>query len=141
MSREFAEPIKVGIAPSRTLRLLTGLLHGGALVLVPFLSVPVAARLVLAVAIVAVYFLTRRASAVEELLFGADGSITARLAGESEDRPCLLTVHALGEWLVLLSVRPEGGKRSFPLALAADSVEPDIFRRVRARLWRSNPAG
>lgn len=37
-------------------------------------------------------------------------------------------------WLVILLLRSEGRRRPLGLAIAADAVEPEPFRRLRARL-------
>jgi hypothetical protein len=117
-------------------------LHAGAAVLVAVQTLPVPVKLFGGVALAASFYIAWRLSRrLRELAVNSEDEWTIRLRGDREPRACVPTPHLISESLVLLSARLEGRRWPLSVALAADSLKRDDFRRLRARLRLRNPAG
>src|SRR5699024_4864632 len=80
-----------------------------------------------------------RADSIGELRWGADDRWTWLLNSGQSARGRLLHATVLGRYFVLLRLRGEGRRfTTLTVPLAADSLAPDVHRRLRARLtlWR-----
>jgi hypothetical protein len=117
-------------------------LHAGAIVLLVALSIPVITKLLGGIVLVLGFYIAWRTSRrLRGLAVDSDGEWTIHLRGDEGPRPCVPTPHLITESLVLLSARVEGRRCPLTAAVAADSLEDDAFRRLRARLRLRNPAG
>ena len=125
-------------------RFLTGVLlfvHlGGALLL---LAVPVAwpVRLMLWMLIGAslyrslrIYVWRQGSTAIETIEMDNEGVVSVRFAGKDAWHVCQIASRFVHPWLTLLSLDIEGRRWPVSLAIAADAVEPEAFRRWRVAL-------
>lgn len=116
-------------------------LHLGAILIAFAIAVPVAVRTLLVVALSASlsHALMRHAfrygpRAVESLRLDAEGNLLLRFRARKEWRAATLGSCFVHRWVVLLSMRVVGRRLPITLVLAADAVEPGVFRRWRAAL-------
>lgn len=141
MSEKFASPLVLELVPSRGVAVALAGLHAGAAGLLVVLSIPVVVMLLGGVALMTGFYVAWRTSRrLRELAVDSEGEWTIRLYGDSDPRPCVPTPHLITESLVLLSARVEGRRWPLAAAVAADGLEPDAFRRLRARLRFRSPA-
>jgi len=73
-------------------------------------------------------------SAIRALEIDNEGVAAVRFAGDAGWRSARITAWFVHPWLTLLSLRVEGKKIPVNLAIAADAVEAEPFRRWRVRL-------
>lgn len=63
-----------------------------------------------------------------------EGVASVRFAGSEIWQPVRITSRFVHPWLTLMILRLEGRRRPLNLAIAADAVEPEPFRRWRVAL-------
>ena len=73
-------------------------------------------------------------SAIRAVEMDNEGLAAVRFAGDAGWRSARITTWFVHPWLTLLSLRVEGRKMPVNLAIAADAVESEPFRRWRVRL-------
>ena len=73
-------------------------------------------------------------SAIEAIEMDGEGVASLRFAERDDRRPCEITSRFVHPWLTLLSLKVEGRRWPVSLAIAADAVEPEPFRRWRVAL-------
>ena len=125
-------------------RFLTGVLlfvHLGAMVLL--MAVPVAWPIRMALGALLGWSLYRSLrihawrrgpSAIEAIELDGEGVVSVRLAGRDDWQVCRISSRFVHPWLTLLSLKIEGRRWPVSLAIAADAVEPEPFRRWRVAL-------
>jgi len=74
------------------------------------------------------------ASALVAVELDHEGATAVRFAGSETWHDARITAWFVHPWLTLVSLRVEGRKIPVGLAVAADAVEPEAFRRWRVRL-------
>ena len=132
-------------------RLLTGVLllvHLGGMALL--LAVPVAWPVQLALWVLLgmslyrslrVHAWRRGPSAIEAIEMDGEGVVSVRISGREDWYTCQITSRFVHPWLTLLSLKLESQRWPISLAIAADAVEPEPFRRWRVALkLRGAPA-
>jgi hypothetical protein len=73
-------------------------------------------------------------SAIRAIEMDSEGVAAVRFAGDTGWRSARITAWFVHPWLTLLSLRVEARKMPVNLAIAADAVEAEPFRRWRVRL-------
>jgi len=82
---------------------------------------------------------TRQArEAVHAVALESDGDWTLRLRNTQDRGPCRLRTHYVHPWLVIVRLHCRHTRFPVNLLIAADAVEHDAFRRLRARLTFRN---
>ena len=76
----------------------------------------------------------RGPSAIEAIELDGEGVVSVRLAGRDDWQVCQIRSRFVHPWLTLLSLKIEGRRWPVSLAMAADAVEPEPFRRWRVAL-------
>jgi hypothetical protein len=125
-------------------RFLTGVLlfvHLGAMVLL--MAVPVAWPIRMALGAflgwslyrsLRIHAWRRGPLAIEAIELDGEGVVSVRLAGRDDWQVCQIRSRFVHPWLTLLSLKIEGRRWPVSLAMAADAVEPEPFRRWRVAL-------
>ena len=73
-------------------------------------------------------------SAIEAIEMDGEGVVSLRFAGKDDWHVCQITSRFVHPWLTLLSLKIEDRRWPVSLAIAADAVEPEPFRRWRVAL-------
>ena len=73
-------------------------------------------------------------SAIEAIEMDGEGVVSLRFVGKDDWHACQITSRFVHPWLTLLSLKIEGRHWPVSLAIAADAVEPEPFRRWRVAL-------
>ena len=73
-------------------------------------------------------------SAIETIEMDGEGVVSVRFAGKDDWHVCQITSRFVHPWLTLLSLKIESRRWPVSLAIAADAVEPEPFRRWRVAL-------
>ena len=73
-------------------------------------------------------------SAIEAIEMDGEGVVSVRFAGKDDWHVCQITSRFVHPWLTLLSLKIEDQRWPVSLAIAADAVEPEPFRRWRVAL-------
>ncbi len=73
-------------------------------------------------------------SAIEAIEMDGEGVVSARFVGKDDWYVCQITSWFVHPWLTLLSLKIESRRWPVSLAIAADAVEPEPFRRWRVAL-------
>jgi hypothetical protein len=128
------------LGPSRQLAWLLGIAYGGAIAIALLLPVawPVRGAIALGLA-VGLYFGLKThayrgsARAVDGLEFGADGTCAVRFSGAGQWTECEVEHSWVHPRLALLVLRVAGARRA-RVAIAADALPAEAFRRLRVRL-------
>lgn len=122
--------------------------HLGAAIVVGVVPLPAALAAGLWLTLgVSLYDVLRRhglrfgAGVVTGLALGADGNCQVEHRGQESALACRVVSGLVQPWVVVLRLRCEGRRRPLGLVLAADALEPQAFRRLRARLRLQRPAG
>ena len=76
----------------------------------------------------------RGPSAIAALEMDGAGEVSVRFAGREDWHVCQIRSRFVHPWLTLLSLRLEHRRWPVNLAIAADAVEPEPFRRWRVAL-------
>lgn len=87
------------------------------------------------------YALCRAATSVEAIEIDREGEVAVRFAGDTAWHSCRRCASFVHPWLMLLSLRLDGRKWPVSVVVAADSVEPEAFRRWRVALRLHAAAG
>ena len=151
LSQPFDATLTLALKRSPALIALACAMHLGAFAIVWL--VPLAVYLRVSIAIVVVislgYTLVQHARLVrlanrlpawlqprviDAVEWDAAGNWLIRYAASTQWHPYTLREHWLHPWLVILRLRPETGRGSASVLIAADAVAADGFRRLRARL-------
>jgi hypothetical protein len=72
--------------------------------------------------------------AITAIELDSEGVTSVRFAGSEVWQPVQITSRFVHPWLTLMTLRLEGRRRPLSLAIAADAVEPEPFRRWRVAL-------
>ncbi|MEK7815829.1 MAG: protein YgfX [Pseudomonadota bacterium] len=72
--------------------------------------------------------------ALVELELDTEGLCSVRQNRDAHWRAAEIVQTLVHPWLVMLVLKPEGRARRLSLVIAADAVEAEAFRRLRARL-------
>lgn len=139
----YARPLSIDLKPSRMLAGAAVCLHGGALLMIPWLPVSgwLVALLMSVVVISSVHMLAGptlrvRSKAIVAVQWRGDGSWRLRTRDGEEREARLLADSYVHPWLTVLNFRVSGcvyGRRC-SLVLLPDSLEPERFRQLRVRL-------
>jgi hypothetical protein len=73
-------------------------------------------------------------SAIETIEMDGEGVMSVCFAGKDDWHVCQITSRFVHPWLTLLSLKIESRRWPISLAIAADAVEPEPFRRWRVAL-------
>jgi hypothetical protein len=73
-------------------------------------------------------------SAIETIEMDGEGAVSVRFAGIDDWHACQIASCFVHPWLTLLSLKIEDRHWPVSLAIAADAVEPEPFRRWRVAL-------
>ena len=73
-------------------------------------------------------------SAIETIEMDGEEVMSLRFAGKDDWHVCQITSRFVHPWLTLLSLKIESRRWPVSLAIAADAVEPEPFRRWRVAL-------
>lgn len=145
MSRKFDSKLILNIKDSPRLGVFLGAVHLGAAVMAAFSALAWPWRLVLWAALAASLVRAVRChalrcvpGAVREIALDEHDGLSVRRNGDTATRRAQLCGRFLHPWLTILVVRPEGRRRACPVVIAADAVEGEAFRRLRARLALRN---
>lgn len=138
--RKYATPLLLEPGPSGTLRAWLVLCHVVAIILLPFMSLPWWAGLIL---MTAVLFSLWRAMRMHISMVHPNAVCAVewleahvcrlRLASGRDIRARLLPQVFMLPWLVIMHFRSDGG-RVHHLVLLPDMLEREVFRRLRVRL-------
>lgn len=80
-------------------------------------------------------------SAIEAIEMDGEGMVSVRFTGREDWCPGEITTRFIHPWLTLLSLKLENRRWPVSLAITADAVEPEPFRRWRVALrLRTVPA-
>ncbi len=116
-------------------------LHIGAMVMACLLPISIMIRLSLlalliasAVHILLTHALRRSPRAIRKVIFENDGDWVLEMQNEESLGPCRLRSRFVHRWLVILQLQCPRGRLPISLVVAADAVNTDAFRRLRARL-------
>jgi hypothetical protein len=72
--------------------------------------------------------------AIAAIELDSEGAASVRFAGSEAWQPVRITSRFVHPWLTLMTLRLENCRRPLNLAIAADAVEPEPFRRWRVAL-------
>jgi hypothetical protein len=73
-------------------------------------------------------------SAIEAIEMDNEAVVSVRLTGREDWHACQINSRFVHPWLTLLSLKIESRRWPVSLAIAADAVEPEPFRRWRVAL-------
>ena len=156
MSQPFDATLTLELERSPVLIALVCAMHVGAFALVWLMPMAMYLRVGIATAVIVSlgYTLVRHARlarlanrlptwlqprVIDVVEWDATGNWSIRYAASPQRHPCTLREYWLHPWLVILRLRPETGRGTANVLIAADAVAADGFRRLRARL-RLQPA-
>lgn len=141
MSDKFDNTLIFNLYNSRILVWVTVGLHGGALAIVCVLPIVVMLRISLLILLIASLFhvlslhaLRRAPHAVRTVALEGDGDWMLKMQNADQRGPCRLRSHFVHPWLVILQLRCPAARLPVNLVVAADSLDGETFRRLRARL-------
>lgn len=149
-ARNRAETLVFKLGASRQLATALVLAHAGALAALIPIEAPLWLRAALATALLISLYrcVTRHAlrsgsAAITGLRWRDGEGISVRLGRSPALQAARIRSRFVHRSLVLLWVQLEGSRRARPLAVAADSLDGEAFRRLRAALLASaqTPAG
>ena len=141
MSERFDNNLIVKIKVSYALMVLLAAVHiGGALLIgvVPLYGLFKTGLWALlaasAVHAIRLHGLRTASRALVELELDTEGLCSVRQNRDAHWRAAEIVQTLVHPWLVMLVLKPEGRARRLSLVIAADAVEAEAFRRLRARL-------
>ena len=141
MSERFDSNLIINIKVSHFLLILLFVAHLGSALLVAFVPLAWPLKGLFWVALVASAVETWRRygartarSAITGLELDHEGYCSVRRRPEDAWQAYEVAQAVVHPWLVILLLRKEGRRRPLGLVIAADAVEPEPFRRLRARL-------
>lgn len=122
-------------------------IHAGALLLLWSLKMSGIPAAALAAALsISLYTSVRRhglrkgPQAIRSFSLDEEDNCAIHRRGDDEGRPCVITRQFVQPWVTILMLRITGHRTSEALVLARDALDPDSFRKLRARLRLRNPA-
>ncbi len=137
-SAGYAKPLSIEPEPSRLLAGAVVFLHGGALLMIPPLPLPawliVVLMFAVAISWVRVFagpVLMRRGAAIVCVQWRADGVWLLRRRDGGEQEAVLMADSYAHPWLTVLNFT---GEWRCSVVLLPDSIDPEVFRRLRVRL-------
>lgn len=141
-------PLQVELKPSRRLAALLGAAHGGALLLLTTLPLPLWIIAVIAALLLwsAAHTISRHARrlgahAVTALELADREQLQFRTGDGVWHRGQLLDSSTISLWMVLLNIRSDRG-RPLHVVIPGDGISADDFRHLRVWLrWGPRPAG
>ena len=81
-----------------------------------------------------IYMWRQGSTAIETLEMNGEGVVSVRFAGKGAWHVCQITSRFVHPWLTLLSLKIESQHWPISLAIAADAVDSEAFRRWRVAL-------
>ena len=139
-SSGFVTPISLRAEPSRILTLSLTIIHLGAVLLLPHLSLPGIAKIVLLSAIVVSLIVSIRSHVllkgrrvVKHLTWPSTGSIRIEDGVGRMHHVAVAQDSVVHPWFTLL-ILIDGSKRRFAMLLLPDSGDKDILRCLRTRM-------
>jgi hypothetical protein len=149
LSKRSGNSLIVKIKASVAVATVVSVIHVGAGLLLFVIAVPTAVRLALLAALILSLAHTlrqhafrRRPGAIVALRLNDDGELSIRHDEQEPWSAAAIHSRFVHRWLVLLSLRVAGRRLPTTLVVAADAIEADVFRRLRAALLAPprNPA-
>lgn len=145
-STKYASPLTIDVRRSRQLLIVLLVAHGGALVFIWALTIPLWLILVIAlvIAISLIYSLKRHYlrntdNAIVQAVWDADDNWHLLFADHTTAVGRVLPDSYIHPWLVVLNFATQNPNRKYSLPLLSDSLDPDTHRRLRVRLRTSSP--
>lgn len=141
-------PLRVELKPSHRLAALLGAAHGGALLLLMILPLPLLGIALIAILVLgsAVHTISRHArrlgkDAVTALELIDREQLQFRTGDGVWHRGELLDSSTISVWIVLLNIRSDRG-RNRHVVIPGDGIDADDFRHLRVwPRWGPRPAG
>ncbi len=141
MSKKSGNSLIVKLKVSVALAAILVMLHLGAASLLFSVTIPLTVRAILLVAVtlslvqvLMQHALRRGPGTIVALRLNEDGELLLQSGKRAPWRTAVIRRRFVHRRLVLLSMRVAGQRLPKTLVLAADAVEPDVFRRLRAAL-------
>ncbi len=141
MSEKFDSRLIINIKVSRILIVTLAVIHLGGMALVFLVSLPFLPVIVLLAALTANMVHTlqahgwrRTSRVITAIELDHEGLCSVRLGQKPDWRECEVLRVVIHPRLVLLWLQIRGRRWPTGLVLAGDAVEPEAFRRLRARL-------
>ena len=141
MSKRSGNNLIIKLKVSRSMIAVFSLVHVGALALLWAIDAPLWVLIPLAAAIgLSLYVaLSRQAlrsmhGAVIAMRWDSEEGLSLRRSGTPGWNAAAIRSRFVHPWLVILSIKISGHRIPASLILAADSLEPEVFRRLRAAL-------
>ena len=135
LSTKYATPLLLEPGPSHSLRAWLVVIHVVAILLLPSLSLPAGAGLILLLLILFSLWHTirRHSDSVSAVLWSEARSCRLSLASGQDIEARLMPQVFILPWLVIMRFKSDR-KRLHQLVLLPDMLEPEVFRRLRVRL-------
>ena len=135
LSTKYATPLLLEPGPSRSLRAWLVVIHVVAIILLPSLSLPAGAGLILLLLILFSLWHTirRHPDSVSAVLWSETRSCRLSLASGQDVEARLMPQVFILPWLVIMRFKSDR-KRLHQLVLLPDMLESEVFRRLRVRL-------
>ncbi len=135
LSAKYAIPLLLEPGSSRTLRVWLVFIHIVAIILLPLMSLPVGAGLIMVLLILFSLWQAIRPhpDSVCAVLWSETRSCQLSLASGQDIKARLMPQVFMLPWLVIMRFK-SGRKRLHHLVLLPDMLEPGVFRRLRVRL-------
>ncbi len=135
LSTTYATPLLLEPGSSRTLRVWLIIIHVVAIVLLPFLSLPAGAGLIMLLLILFSLWqaIRPRPDSVSAVRWNEARSCRLSLASGQDIEARLMPQVFMLPWLVIMRFK-SNRKRVHHLVLLPDMLEPGVFRRLRVRL-------
>jgi len=141
LSKKSGNSLIVKLKVSVALAAILVMLHLGAASLLFSVTIPLTVRAILLVAVtlslvqvLMQHALRRGPGTIVALRLNEDGELLLQSGKRAPWRTAVIRRRFVHRRLVLLSMRVAGQRLPKTLVLAADAVEPDVFRRLRAAL-------
>lgn len=141
LSAKYAAPLCLKRCPSRTLAVFLTALHGGGLLLLPWLAIPWELAGCLGIGISVSFYLSLRGQAllsspraIVQVSWDGQGVWRLRQRNGIEWIGKLLPGYFSGPHLVLLNFILRPWWRQANVVFLADNIEPETLRRLRVRL-------
>lgn len=146
LSAKYAAPLRLKRRSSRTLAVFLATLHGGGLLLLPWLAIPWGLAGCLGIGIIISFYLSLRnqalllsSRAIVQISWDGQGVWRLRQRNGMEWVGKLLPGYFSGSQLVLLSFMLQPWWRRANVVFLADNIEPETLRRLRVRLRVTRP--
>ena len=140
LSTKYATPLLLEPGSSRTLRVWLLLIHFAAIMLLPFMPLPVGAGLIMMLLIlfslwqaIRLQGYSTHPDSVRAVLWNETCSCRLSLSSGQDIEARLVPRVFMLPWLVIMRFKSDR-KRLHHLVLLPDMLEPGVFRRLRVRL-------